>query len=119
MNKNLQNFKVSPDGETAFNEKLSFNEIEKARPAAPGEIPIIDISCLYTEDKQEMQAAADQIRMACERIGFFYIVNHGVPKKVVESVFNQKQNCFSTNPIRLNSACCSTILAVVIKAPET
>lgn len=40
------------------------------------EIPIIDISGIYSEKLEECQAVAEKVREAAHRIGFFYIVGH-------------------------------------------
>ena len=43
----------------------------------PSSLPIIDIDPLVS-DRGDSQAVAGQIRDACRRFGFFYIVGHGV-----------------------------------------
>jgi hypothetical protein len=40
------------------------------------ELPIIDISRIYSEKLEERQALAEEIREASHRIGFFYIIGH-------------------------------------------
>lgn len=39
-------------------------------------IPIIDASKLWSDDLNDRQAVADEIRSASREIGFFYLVNH-------------------------------------------
>ncbi len=87
MTTNTPNFKVNPNGSPATKLKAETKEIDSARAANPNEIPIIDISCLLTKNKKEMESTASQIKSACERTGFFYIVNHGVSQKVVDDAF--------------------------------
>lgn len=40
------------------------------------EIPIIDVSGIYSERLEDRQAVAEKVREAAHRIGFFYIVGH-------------------------------------------
>lgn len=40
------------------------------------EIPIIDVSRMFSERLEDRQAVAELIREACHRIGFFYVINH-------------------------------------------
>jgi hypothetical protein len=39
-------------------------------------IPIIDASKIWSDDLNDRQAVADEIRSASREIGFFYLVNH-------------------------------------------
>jgi isopenicillin N synthase-like dioxygenase len=94
MNNESSSFKVNPDGSPACEIENRIEDIEPARTARCGEIPVIDISCLFTNNVSEMRSTADQIRSACERIGFFYIVNHGVPQKVVDNAFEASRRFF-------------------------
>lgn len=63
--------------------------------ASPGMVPIIDIAALSTDSTNGADATAAraavvaQIGKACEDIGFFVVVNHGVPKHVVEAAWEQ------------------------------
>lgn len=95
MPKTPNNFKVNPTGTPATNLKPEPKKFQPARPARLDEIPIINISCLQSKNKTEMLATANQIRQACERIGFFYIVNHGVPQKVVDKAFTESKRFFN------------------------
>jgi hypothetical protein len=51
--------------------KASSNESIEAE-----EIPVIDVSGIYSDKLKDRQAVAEQIREACNRIGFFYVINH-------------------------------------------
>ena len=39
-------------------------------------IPVIDVARIYSDKLEDRQAVAEQIREACHRIGFFYVINH-------------------------------------------
>src|SRR5579871_2813406 len=46
-------------------------------------IPIIDLAGVRAGDPLALQRVAKEIHEACTTIGFFYIVNHGVPQAAV------------------------------------
>lgn len=87
-------FRVDPDGLPSAELDIEIEDIEPARAAKSGEIPVIDVSCLFSECGSGMKSAANEIASACERIGFFYIVNHGVKAQVVDEVFEQARRFF-------------------------
>ncbi|XP_057978375.1 2-oxoglutarate-Fe(II) type oxidoreductase hxnY isoform X2 [Malania oleifera] len=53
------------------------------------ELPIIDLS------SPDRISTANSIRQACMEYGFFYLVNHGVEKELLERVFNESRKFFS------------------------
>lgn len=55
------------------------------RDALPSEIPIIDISGIFSDAVTDRNSAAAQIRDAAMNNGFFYISNHGVPSSVTDA----------------------------------
>ena len=59
-----------------------------------GEIPIIDIAGIYSDNIDDRKAVAEQIREAAHRIGFFYIVNHGVDQKYADQTFAAAREFF-------------------------
>lgn len=40
------------------------------------QIPVIDVSRIYSEKFEDRQAVAEEIRNASREIGFFYMINH-------------------------------------------
>ncbi|KAK7941375.1 2OG-Fe oxygenase superfamily protein [Apiospora aurea] len=50
------------------------------RDAHPSEIPVIDVSGLFSPALPNRQAVARQIRDAATNTGFFYIAQHGIPR---------------------------------------
>lgn len=57
-------------------------------------VPIIDIGALSGEDQAAKKAVAEKIGKACEEIGFFVVVNHGIPKEVIDKTWNQTLDFF-------------------------
>ncbi|EPQ53888.1 isopenicillin N synthetase [Gloeophyllum trabeum ATCC 11539] len=60
-----------------------------------GEIPIIDISGIFSKDIEDRKAVAEQVREAASRIGFFYAVNHGIEGRYKEDTFEQARRFFA------------------------
>ncbi|MBL8698874.1 MAG: isopenicillin N synthase family oxygenase [Alphaproteobacteria bacterium] len=62
------------------------------------EIPVIDVAPLAGDDLAAQRAVAAQMREAAERIGFFYVRNHGVPQPVVDRMFATSKAFFALPP---------------------
>src|ERR1700730_5855633 len=61
----------------------------------PPEIPIIDVSPLYSGDADSLQLVASQIGDACRGIGFFYVKNHAVEDRLSKSAFQKAAGLFA------------------------
>jgi len=59
----------------------------KDMAVAQGRIPIIDIGPYLRDESGAIELLAKKLKSACEQIGFFYIVNHGIPEDVIEKAF--------------------------------
>ena len=60
------------------------------------DIPIIDLSVLHKGNvsQAELDEVVKQVRFACENIGFFQIVNHGVSLELQRAVFQASRKFF-------------------------
>ncbi|KAL5571726.1 hypothetical protein UlMin_021323 [Ulmus minor] len=56
--------------------------------AVDDEIPTVDYSMLFSVDPNQRSKALDFLGHVCQDYGFFYLVNHGVPDRVFENVFD-------------------------------
>lgn len=54
------------------------------RNADPSEIPVIDVSGIFSADAGARVAVAQQVRAAATNNGFFYIKNHSIPEAVTD-----------------------------------
>ena len=54
-------------------------------------IPVIDTGPLHSGNSKAVRSVVSEIRQAAEKVGFFYIRNHGIPKDVIEQAFRAAQ----------------------------
>jgi isopenicillin N synthase-like dioxygenase len=66
--------------------------------AAAGAIPVIDYGPYFAGETGALERLADEIVHACENVGFFYALNHGVPEAVIERAFAASR-CFFALPL--------------------
>ncbi len=57
-------------------------------------IPMIDLAGMHGHDPAAKAAVAAALRKACTEVGFFYIVNHGIPEELIARVFSQGRRLF-------------------------
>ena len=50
-------------------------------------IPVIDYGPYFAGEPGALQRLAEELRYACEHIGFFYALNHGVPQDTIDRAF--------------------------------
>jgi isopenicillin N synthase-like dioxygenase len=62
---------------------MAVRSLEEATRA----IPVIDAGPAFGGEPGGLDAAARQMREACERVGFFYLAGHGVPQSVIDAAF--------------------------------
>lgn len=82
-----------PNGDNTFQLQLSsgngpvYRTVLRTPPrdATPAEIPIINISGIFSPVLEDRKAVARQIRAAATNNGFFYIRNHGVSSSVTDA----------------------------------
>ncbi|MFT5393544.1 MAG: isopenicillin N synthase-like dioxygenase [Gammaproteobacteria bacterium] len=51
------------------------------------EIPIIDFGPFFGGDEAALAGLADEVRDACERVGFFYLAGHGIDEDLIDCTF--------------------------------
>src|SRR5207249_7205259 len=55
--------------------------------AAAAQIPVIDFGPVFAGEPGALQSVAAAARHACENVGFFYALNHGVPEALIDRAF--------------------------------
>jgi len=55
--------------------------------AAAARIPVIDFGPVFGGAPGALRSVASAARRACENVGFFYALNHGVPEAVIDRAF--------------------------------
>jgi isopenicillin N synthase-like dioxygenase len=66
-------------------------------------IPVIDIAPLVKGSPEPARAIAMDLGRACREVGFFYITGHGVPKALMDAVFDSSA-AFFTGPTTIREA---------------
>jgi isopenicillin N synthase-like dioxygenase len=78
---------------------MHLTETDQYRDATPRgaftEIPIIDLSPLSGDDPESLRALTEEIRLACSRVGFFYVKNHGIPQPLIDRAYAQSKQFFA------------------------
>ena len=59
------------------------------------EIPIIDFGPCFSGDERAFGSLACEIAHACDEIGFFYALNHGIPAELIERAFTGARHFFA------------------------
>jgi isopenicillin N synthase-like dioxygenase len=55
--------------------------------AAAAQIPVIDFGPVFAGEPGALRRLAPEARHACENVGFFYALNHGVPQAAIDRAF--------------------------------
>ena len=63
-------------------------------PDSTEEIPMIDISGFLADKPGEAEKVAEQLRIATETVGFFYLSGHGVDQAQFEGMFREAKRFF-------------------------
>lgn len=68
---------------------------EKASAMAVEDIPIIDFGPFRSGSEKDRNRIATQVSEACRRIGFFYVVGHGIPESLRRQVLDEARAFFA------------------------
>lgn len=72
----------------------ALSDMEPARAPAT-EIPVLDLGPYMAGEDGSLEALAAALRHAQEDVGFFYIVNHGVPKHLITGAYGALRRFFA------------------------
>ena len=61
--------------------------LPSARKLSFSDVPVIDLSPVWSGDTSDRLAVARLIADICGRVGFFYIINHQIPKESIDAIF--------------------------------
>lgn len=58
-----------------------------ARKLSFSEVPVVDLAPAFTDEKSRRRQMLDAIADASGRVGFFYVINHGIAKEDIDAIF--------------------------------
>ncbi|QHI98506.1 isopenicillin N synthase family oxygenase [Xylophilus rhododendri] len=73
------------------------------RPDAKEEIPVLDIGPYLAGEPGALERLGAEMRYALENIGFYFVVNHGIPQALIDGVFDAAR-LFHALPLEQKSA---------------
>jgi isopenicillin N synthase-like dioxygenase len=92
------------DKEKALRAEAQTWNTSQTERANVDDIPVIDLAAYFLQpNKHNLALVAEQLRFACENVGFFSIVGHQVPKALIENQFSQIK-AFHRLPINLKTS---------------
>jgi isopenicillin N synthase-like dioxygenase len=62
--------------------------IAAIKPDAPETIPVLDLAPLIRGEPGAVKALGAELRAAFENVGFYFIINHGVPQSLIDATFD-------------------------------
>lgn len=68
----------------------------KAKRIPVESIPVIDIAALASKDPAAELHVSEQIGVAANEVGFFYVKNHGVPQELIDNAFRITRTFFES-----------------------
>ncbi|PVI07417.1 Clavaminate synthase-like protein [Periconia macrospinosa] len=73
--------------------------VSLAPPRKPteSEMPIIDLTTI-DDGENARKVLAEKMKLAAENTGFFYVSNHGIPEKLIQSALEQVKGFFNQSP---------------------
>src|SRR5690348_3614324 len=63
--------------------------------AAASRIPVIDYGPCFAGAQGALERVAAEVAHACEEVGFFYALNHGVPDQLIDRAFDASRRFHS------------------------
>ena len=74
---------------------------QHAVPASSDDaIPILDLGPYLAGEQGALPPLARALREACEDVGFYFVINHGIPRALIERTFEQARRVLALSPRR-------------------
>ncbi|MFZ5782680.1 MAG: isopenicillin N synthase family dioxygenase [Pseudomonadota bacterium] len=69
--------------------------VQAVQTGAPREIPVIDLAPFLSHAPGDLASCASQLRDALENVGFYLVVNHGVPQQTIDEAYAAVRRFFA------------------------
>lgn len=66
-----------------------------SRPVTAEDCPVIDLATMHGGDAADFRRIAQQITEASQNLGFFYIINHGIPPAQIDAMLELGKRFFA------------------------
>ncbi|KIW25977.1 uncharacterized protein PV07_09110 [Cladophialophora immunda] len=88
--------RTNPDGYQEVRTGLGWRRVLSPNSTeATFSLPVIDIGDIDHPDRERRRSVAREICNAAANVGFFYVSNHGVPERVIKSIFSESRRFFN------------------------
>ena len=67
-------------------------------PAAGCDIPVLDLAGYQANEPGAVLRLAVELRQALEDVGFFYVINHGIPQVLIDRTFSETARFHALSP---------------------
>lgn len=68
-------------------------------PAAPAHLATISLAALCSDDASVSSTEIGRLRKVCETVGFFYLSEHGISRKLIDRITSSSR-CFFKKPLQ-------------------
>ncbi|MGD9945368.1 MAG: isopenicillin N synthase family dioxygenase, partial [Burkholderiaceae bacterium] len=65
-----------------------------SRPVTAEDCPVIDLSAMHNGNAADFRRIAQQITSASQNLGFFYVINHGIPQAQIDAMLELGKRFF-------------------------
>ena len=76
----------------------------KAKRISIDSIPVIDIAALVDGEKDAEKRVSEEMAIAANEVGFFYVKNHGIPQSLIDQAFSVSKRFFNLSLEQKNTA---------------
>lgn len=69
--------------------------LPQARSISEEQVPIVDLAAMHGGSAEERARLVERLGDVCRTVGFFYVINHGLPERELQEPFEMAQRFFA------------------------